>query len=149
VSSLAIITTFQEKKREKRLQYEKRLLRELSLKELQEDMKRYFSTYVHPSYVYYMVIEDGCIDVAIEAYLLGASYSRFGYFGESVKEARNRCYQSEKGYIDYLFDFMHTWLTSSNSFHEESLYFTCEQYVQYWWEKGFQEGLKKFRLRMH
>jgi hypothetical protein len=149
VRSLSVVTTFQEKKRQKRLQYEKKLLRELSLKLLQEHVKEQFSPYVHPTYVYYLAIEDGCIDVAIESYLLGASFSRFGYFGETVNEVKDRSYQEMSGYIDYLYDFINTWLGKTRDMSTEDLYFTCEGYINYWWEKGFLEGLKKIRLRLH
>ena len=30
-------------------------------------------------------IEEACYDVAIEAFLLGAKMSRFGYYGEDVE----------------------------------------------------------------
>ena len=30
-------------------------------------------------------IEEACYDVAIEAYLLGANMSRFGFYGEEAK----------------------------------------------------------------
>ncbi|WP_233144161.1 DUF2521 family protein [Lottiidibacillus patelloidae] len=147
--SLSVVTTFQERKRQKRLQYEKKLLRELSLKVLQEHVKEQFNPYVHPTYVYYLAIEDGCIDVAIESYLLGASFSRFGHFGESVNEVKERSYQEMSGYIDYLYDFINTWLGKTRDMSTEDLYFTCESYINYWWEKGFLEGLKKIRLRLH
>jgi hypothetical protein len=146
---VSIITTFQERKREKRLKYEKTLLRELSLQSLQDFVKQQFSSYVKPTYVYYLAIEDGCVDVAIEAYLLGASFSRFGYFGETHQEVKDRCYGELNGYTDYLYDFMNTWLGKTRDMSTEDLYFSCEYYINYWWEKGFDEGLKKFRLRLH
>jgi hypothetical protein len=149
VSRLTIITTFQEKKRVKRLQFEKKLLRELSLQQLQEGVKQNFQEYVHPTYVYYLAIEDGCVDIAIESYLLGASYSRFGYFGETTHEVKNRSYKEISGYVDYLYDFINTWLGRTSDMSTEGLYLSCDYYINHWWEIGFTEGLKKFRLRLH
>ncbi|UTW70800.1 DUF2521 family protein [Anaerobacillus sp. HL2] len=35
--------------------------------------------------------EDACVDFAIDAYLLGAEFSRFGYYGENELSVRRRC----------------------------------------------------------
>jgi hypothetical protein len=149
VTTLTVITVFQERKREKRIQYEKKMLRELSIQKLQTEVKNYFSPFLPPTHIYYAVIEDGCIDFAIETYLLGASFSRFGYYGEPVSTVRKRCKREEKSCTDLLYEFIRTWIDLNDDMMEGSLFLSCEQYIQYWWDLGYQEGLKKFRLKMH
>lgn len=50
-------------------------------------------------------VEEACYDVALEAYLLGAKFSKFGYYGEDIDEVKKRCYKEEKHLIDTLFNF--------------------------------------------
>ena len=74
-----VITSFKEKKREKQILYERRMLRDLSLEKLKTKVIEHFSPFYYMYRVFPSVIEEGCIDIAIEAYVLGANYSRFGY----------------------------------------------------------------------
>jgi hypothetical protein len=145
-----VITTFKEKKREKQIKYERRMLRELTLEGLKGNVRDLFGDYFKEGTVFSAPIEEGCLDIAIEAYLLGARYSRFGYYGESVDEVRARCYHDEKYLIDTLFEFLGYWgQIGDHGFINESLYYTCEQYVSNWWFEGFYKGEKRYRLRLH
>jgi hypothetical protein len=74
-----VITSFKEKKREKEIKYERKMLRELSLNTLRAKVQQYFFPFYKGGRMFPSAIEEGCIDMAIEAYLLGASYSRLGY----------------------------------------------------------------------
>ncbi len=139
-----LIVTLQERQREKQIKYERRMLRELSLENVKGRFKQYFGE------GYIDVVEDGCIDVAIEAYLLGANYSKFGYYGESQDDARVRCFQEEKHLIDTLFNFILYWgdVGWSNSY-QEGLYHCCEGYIDAWWKDGFTTGEKRYKMRLH
>ncbi|WP_152966821.1 DUF2521 family protein, partial [Sporosarcina globispora] len=89
---MTVITTFNEKKREKQIKYEKSVLREISIKALKEKVQQFFGSSRFVSGLLMNTgIEEACYDVAIEAYLLGANYSRFGHFGESMDQIRKRC----------------------------------------------------------
>ena len=103
VRYMQLIVNLQERQRQKQIKYERKMLRELSL----ENMKGRFQQYFGEDHI--EIVEDGCIDVAIEAYLLRANYSKFGYYGESQDDARVRCFQEEKQLIDTLFNFILYW----------------------------------------
>jgi hypothetical protein len=144
-----VITSFKEKKQEKQILYERKMLRELSFEKLKTKAIKHFSPF-YPMYrAFPSVIEEGCIDIAIEAYLLGANYSRFGYYGEPAESVRRRCAQEEKYFIDTLFDFLCFWGNIDDGLANESLYYACEHYVVYWWTEGFERGKKRRRLKLH
>ncbi|WP_141434148.1 DUF2521 family protein [Bacillus sp. 03113] len=144
-----VITTFQEKKKEKQIKYERSVLREISTNRLKERVQLYFgSSRLTSGLFIYSGIEEACYDVAIEAYLLGANFSRFGYFGEELSSVKNRCNQEQKHLIDTLFHFLLYW-GSEEEMHDESLAYLCEEYVNSWWMEGFQKGERRYKLRLH
>ncbi|MFB5284613.1 MULTISPECIES: DUF2521 family protein [Peribacillus] len=139
-----VIMDLQERQREKQIKYERRILRELSL----EQVKTRFVQYFDKGYI--DVVEEGCLDIAIEAFLLGAHYSKFGYYGESEEEVRARCFQEKKHLVDTLFHFIRYWgKIGSNENFEEGLYYRCEGYVEAWWKDGFKTGEKRHKMKLH
>ncbi len=143
-----VITTFKEKKREKQINYERKMLREISLEKLKESINHNFGTYLRIKTPFVKAIEEGCMDIAIEAYLLGARYSKFGYYGESIESVKTRSYYDEKYLVDTIFEFITYW-TNAEDRVSESLYYTCEHYVDQWWQEGFSKGEKRYRLKLH
>ncbi|MBP2243321.1 hypothetical protein J2Z40_003937 [Cytobacillus eiseniae] len=145
-----VITTFTEKKREKQIKYEKSVLKEISVKTLKERVKHYFgSSRFLSGLLMNSGIEEACYDVAIEAYLLGANYSRFGLYGEKAEDVRSRCYDEERHLTDTLYNFLLYWGHGEEGIMSESLYYLCEQYVVSWWMEGFQKGQIRHKLRLH
>lgn len=117
---------------------------------LKDRVKQYFGhTDFFRSGVYHQGIEEACYDVAIEAYLLGAHFSRFGYYGESAEEVRNRCKKEEKHLMDTLYNFLLYLGKGFEAVYSESLYYTCEQYVLSWWLEGFETGKRRHKLKLH
>ena len=87
------------------------------------------------------MVEDGCIDFAIEAYLLGAKYSRFGYLGESMESANKRCQVEEKQLIDELYDFLLTWgKEDEKGISFDEVYFACEYLSSHCGRRDLQKG---------
>lgn len=147
---MSVITTFIEKQQEKQILFERKILKELSLKQLSENVTPFFSPFFYSNRPFTHSVEDGCIDIAIEAYLLGGSMSRFGYYGEEEQRVRNRCSKEEKFLIDNLYEFLHYWgAARDNSIEMESLYIACEHFVYEWWRTGFDKGEKRYKLRLH
>lgn len=145
-----VITTFKEKRREKQVKYERSMLKDLSLNMLRERVKQYFgSSRMVASFIMNAGIEEACYDVALEAYLLGAKFSKFGLYGENIEDIKKRCYYEEKHLIDTLYNFLLYWGTSEEGTLSESLYYMCEQYVQIWWREGFDKGERRRKLRLH
>ena len=145
-----VILTFREKKREKQLKYERRVLKEITPKLLKEKFQTFMSTQHQLGITFSQILEEGCYDVAIEAYLLGANYSKFGYYGESAEDAKARCYNEEKHLIDTMYNFILYWGKVSNfDLYSDSLLYQCERYVDSWWREGFAKGEKRYKLRLH
>jgi len=139
-----------EKKREKQIKYEKSVLREISVKTLKERVQQYFgSSRFAQSIVMHTGIEEACYDVAIEAFLLGANMSRFGYYGEEANDVKIRCKDEEKHLIDTLYNFLLYWGSGQEGILDESLYYQCEQYVNSWWSDGFYKGERRIKLKLH
>lgn len=148
--TVSVITTFKVKQREKQIKYERSVLRDLSINTLKERVKQYFgSSRIVSSLIMNSGIEEACYDVALEAYLLGAKLSKFGYYGEGIEAVRKRCYYEEKHLIDTLYNFLLYWGSSEEGVLSESLYYMCEQYVHVWWRDGFDKGIRRHKLRLH
>ncbi|MBM7694832.1 hypothetical protein JOC77_004311 [Peribacillus deserti] len=145
-----VITTLKEKQREKQVKYERKVLRELSIDQLKKRVQQQFGHNRLFQLSFSQVLEEGCYDVAIEAYLLGAHFSKFGYYGEDASSVKNRCQAEEKHLIDTLFNFVLYWgKAEQQDYISESLYYECEQYVDSWWKDGFQKGQKMYKMRLH
>ncbi len=145
-----VITSFAEKKRMKQMNYEKSVLREVSLKVLKERVKQFFGSFrFTQSLIMNHGIEEACYDVAIESFLLGARLSRFGLYGEEAEQVKLRCQDEEKHLVDTLYNFMLYWGNGDEGVMSESLYYLCEQYINSWWMDGFYKGEKRIKLRLH
>lgn len=145
-----VITTFNEKRREKQIKYERSVLKDLSINELKKRVQDYFGSTRLSSTLYQNPgIQEACYDVALEAYLLGAHFSKFGSKGEKAEQALGRCEHEETHLIDTLFNFLLYWGGGDEGFYSESLYFNCEQYVRTWWHDGFEKGMRRQKLRLH
>lgn len=145
-----VITTFKEKRREKQIKYERSLLRDLSIHMLRERVKQYFgSSRLASSFIMNSGIEEACYDVALEAFLLGAKFSKFAFYGEGIEDVKKRCYFEEKHLIDTLYNFLLYWGNNEEGSLSESLYYMVEQYIQVWWREGFNKGERRHKLRLH
>ncbi|MHC0039171.1 YbaK family protein [Pseudoneobacillus sp. C159] len=145
-----VITTLKDKRREKQIKYERTILRDLSINMLKARVQRFFgSTNLSQNILMRNGVEEACYDVAIEAYLLGAKFSKFGYYGESIDQIRNRCAIEEKHFADTLYNFLLYWGSLDEGRYSESLYYLCEQYVGEWWMEGFKKGERRYKLRLH
>lgn len=142
------IISLKQKRHQKELKYERKMLKELSLPEIKGRIDDCFGNFAEKGNKVF--IEDGCIDYAIEAFLLGAKYSRFGYYGESMQSANRRCRLEEKVLIDDLYDYFLNWVKMNKkdiSFDE--IYFGCEHFIQSWWKQGYLKGEKRYKLRLN
>lgn len=145
-----VITSLKDKRREKQIKYERSVLKDLSIKMLKERVQQYFgSTRIASSFIMNTGIEEACYDVALEAYLLGAKFSKFGYHGENLEEVRTRCFKEEKHLIDTLYNFLLYWGIGDEGAMSESLYYLSEQYVHVWWREGYEKGQMRHKLRLH
>lgn len=145
---MTVITTFVEKQREKRWKFERKVLKELSLKELRNHVREHFTPLFSFEHITYPYIMDPCIDTAIDAYLVGAEYSRFGYYGEEKIVVYERCYDELHEMVHYLYGLLEPWYRYGEV-SLDSLSVAVSAFIEYWWERGFLEGQKRYRLRLH
>jgi Protein of unknown function (DUF2521) len=142
------VISLKQKRHQKELIYEKKMLRELSLTEIKGRFEDCFGRFSEKGKK--EIIEDGCIDFAIEAFLLGAKYSRFGYYGESMETANRRCWSEEKRLIDDLFDYFINWgKVNVKDISFDEIFLVCEYYIQSWWKQGYVKGEKRYKMRLH
>jgi hypothetical protein len=145
-----VITTLKDKRRDKQIKYERTVLKDLSINMLKGRVQRFFgTTKFSQGLMLQSGIEEACYDVAIEAYLLGAKFSRFGHYGESMESIRQRCWTEEKHFADTLYNFLLYLGSLDEGRYNESLYYLCEQYVGEWWVEGFKKGERRYKLRLH
>ncbi len=145
---MTVITTFSEKQREKKWKFERKVLRELSLTQLRNHVKAHFDGLFPFDFLSHPFLMDPCIDMAIDAYLLGAEYSRLGYYGEQIETVRSKCAEDIQEMNLELLDILDTWVGPTR-YDQRSLFKRIETFVEYWWNKGFIEGKKRYQLRLH
>ncbi|MGG1689352.1 DUF2521 family protein [Heyndrickxia ginsengihumi] len=137
------------KRRERQIKYERKLLRELPVQALKKSIQSHFNfirlnggAWIQRS------AEEGCGDLAIEFFLLGGHYSRFGFYGETIEQTKKRCAKELKELTDTLYNDWQLWTDETGTM-QESLYYTCEQFIDYWWTEGFKKAEKRRKLRLH
>ncbi|MFC0190535.1 DUF2521 family protein [Fictibacillus aquaticus] len=143
-----VFTNFREKQKYKKEQFERKVLRDLSLTAIKKEIQRIFQPFFQYSLLYQQDLEDACIDMAIDAYLLGAAYSRLAYHGETLQSIKARSAQKEKNITDSLFEYWQFWCWGTEMM-MESLHMCCEAYVQVWWMEGYRNGEKRYRMKLH
>ena len=146
--ALNVVTNFYERKQKKQLQFERGMLKELNLSKIEKDVRKQFSPFFYSSLLFQEDMEEVCVDMAIEAYLSGGSYSKFRYYGETAYEVRARSSHDRRLLALTLYDDWIFWLNGAERL-AESLYGTCETFVDQWWREGLNKGEKRLRLRLH
>ncbi|PLS15576.1 DUF2521 domain-containing protein [Bacillus sp. M6-12] len=145
-----VITTLKEKRKEKQIKYERTVLKDISIGNMKKRVQEFFAEDRTLGVAFSQVLEEGCFDVAVEAYLLGAHFSKFGYYGEPIEAVKYRCLSQEKHLIDTLFNFILYWgKVGENDLYNESLYYRCEGFVETWWKEGYENGQRRYKMRLH
>ncbi|MFC0559036.1 YbaK family protein [Halalkalibacter alkalisediminis] len=142
------VTVLSDKRREKQWKFERSVLKNLSLKDLKADVEQHFKPVVPFHFLSHPFLLDPCMDMAIDAFLLGAEYGKFGYLGESEKQVKERCDDDLTEISHCIFNLLQGWLLDSD-YLLDSLQIATEAFVEQWWAKGFREGEKRYRLRLH
>lgn len=146
---MSVITSFEERKRKKQLTNERKVLSELSINELKKSVLLHFYAARLAADLLDEGIEEACLDVAIEAYLLGADFGRFIAIGETMEMTRKRCHEEITHFTETLY---HFWLYldyDRSTLEDESIYLVCEKFVQYWWKEGYLKAERRYKLRLH
>ncbi|MBS4197959.1 DUF2521 family protein [Lederbergia citri] len=144
-----VMTNFEERKREKQLTIERKLLRDLSIEELKKSLIIHFNALRIGVGPLDEGVEEACFDVAIEAYLNGGEFSRFTIHGETMEMAKKRCHQDITHFIDTLYYFWLYWDYGKKMISDEDIFLACEHFVYYWWVNGYRKGERRYKLRLH
>lgn len=142
-----VITTFEDRRQKKQWNFERQVLRKLSLSTIRGYIHTHFPSVFEHQKTGGSFVEDACVDFAIDAYLLGAEFSRFGYFGESEVSVRRRCKEEYGEHVNHLYHQLSGYLFKNDQ--DDNFFNLCEGFILYWWEKGFHEGEKRYRMKLH
>ncbi|MDG5788078.1 DUF2521 family protein [Evansella sp. AB-P1] len=143
-----VVTDLGERRRKKQWKFERSMLRALSIEDMRKDVhERFFQNLVGQS-VGKLYLIDYCLDIGIDAYLLGSEYGRFGYYGETEEQVQERCKEELNTYIRQTTSQFSSWF-SLDSKEEEQQWHRSAGFIKKWWTLGFKEGEKKYRLRLH
>lgn len=142
-----IVTTLSERRRMKRWEFERGVLQSITLEELKHCAEAIFHNIVPFYFKTHPFLLDPCLDMGIDAYLIGAEYSRFGYLGESEERVYRRC-EDELTELTYsLYTLLQGWI-EEDTFVVESLHVASITFINTWWRKGFNEGKRRHRLKL-
>lgn len=137
-------------RRERQLKYERDMLKEFSLDRLKTKYKLFAKNLEELQYHAVFPIEEYCYDIAVEAYILGAHYSRFYKYGESTEQVQNRCIEELSLFSDQLLIYLIDWMDQDTiTVEQETLYILCEAYIAEWWMEGYMTGQRRYKMRLH
>lgn len=143
-----VVTDLSERRRKKQWDFERSMLRALSIEAMRKDInERFFKSGIEES-AGKMYVQDFCIDIGIDAYLLGSEFGKFGYDGETAEEAQARCNEGLNTYIEQTASQFFSWFTLTDAEQEQN-WLDSKEFILNWWKLGFKEGEKKYRLRLH
>jgi len=145
---MGVVMNFHEKYRHKKLDFERKALQDLSFQKIENVINETFEPYLKPMAAYLQTVTEMCVDYGIEAFLLGSSYGRFGFYGEAIEGVYQRSEKPFKMLLDDFYDFWLFWYTI-DTMQNEDIYRACEAYLYYWWKEGFETALKRYRMRLH
>lgn len=146
---MTVFKNLKEKRREKQKKYERSVLRDIHIKDIRKSARNIFIQFSFTLYETFEEIECMMVDYAIEFYLYGASFGKWGYYGEDFLQIKQRMKGKEKFFANEFFIVLYEKLRNPIDLLErERLYICVEQFVEIWMQKGFQNGTRKYKLRL-
>ncbi|MCY9374170.1 YbaK family protein [Bacillus spizizenii] len=146
---MAEVLSFMDVKRQKDFELEKNLLKELSLRQIIQSVKDCLEPLFPFLHDERDIITEGCIDFAIEAYLLGGRFGIFGYYGESMQSISARSAREEEELRMEFFDYLYNWTHEQYAaFDKNTVYEAARKFIKDWWTEGFVQREKQCKLRM-
>lgn len=119
---MAEVLSFMDVKRQKDFELEKNLLKELSLRQIIQSVKDCLEPLFPFLHDERDIITEGCIDFAIEAYLLGGRFGIFGYYGESMQSISARSAREEEELRMEFFDYLYNWIHEQYATFDKTLF---------------------------
>ncbi|KAF1677196.1 DUF2521 family protein [Bacillus mexicanus] len=146
---MAEVLSFMDVKRQKDFELEKNLLKELSLRQIIQSVKNCLEPLFPFLHDERDIISEGCIDFAIEAYLLGGRFGVFVYYGESMQSISARSAREEEELRLEFFDYLYNWIHEQYAtFDKKTVYEAACKFIKDWWTAGVVQREKQCKLRM-
>ncbi|MFT8872693.1 MAG: DUF2521 family protein [Sporolactobacillus sp.] len=143
---MSVVIDFQAKKSSKQMIFEKRALRDISVKKIELSIDDHFSDLLLAVYPDSSVAKDMAAEYALEAYLCGAAAAPNGLHGDNKAAVRHRCERMLERCCDDFYSFWRFWLYDFAV--SDTLEQTCRHYLDNWWEEGYDNVLKRLKLRL-
>lgn len=140
------IKNIHDRQQQKEATFERNVLQELRLETVEQESDTFLQPFLSESLRRHPGITEMAIDIGIDAFLLGARFSKFGYHGEKITDVKKRCAAQEKELMDMLFTYYETLLSYTSAI--DSLYLACDLYIDRWWQEGYTVGKRRYLLRM-
>ncbi|MBB6451496.1 hypothetical protein HNR44_003507 [Geomicrobium halophilum] len=135
------VVSFQEHKRLKDWEVEKKLLHTLSMEDMVYASEKYLVPVCDSFQFRHSFLEEICMDVAIETFLTAAKK------GMSSAEPSSMDEDHLKQRTNELEIFINDWIQEEN-LDRNKIASGAEAYVQHWWQTGFKTGKNRARLRL-
>ncbi|WLR42018.1 DUF2521 family protein [Bacillus carboniphilus] len=143
-----VIINFNDKRLEHEGYIERKILKFISIHTLHKNISLSFAMFFHNNCIDSSIVQDGCVESGIDAFVLGVKCSRLSLFEDPVDVMEKRSKRDVVNLINSLHHFLLTWgLAKEIEGIEESLLFACQEYIQNAWLYGFDLGRKKRKLR--
>lgn len=139
------VVSISDKRREKKWDFERKMLRKIDIRKMETNIQDWIKPIMPFHLQAYPFLIDQCMDVVIDAFLLGTEFGKFGFRGESVNHSKGRCHEP-LGQLSH--DLATTLSTWGNKGVEESMVLATDMLVGSWWEKGFNESFKAHKMRL-
>ncbi|SDJ08141.1 DUF2521 family protein [Natribacillus halophilus] len=141
------VVSFQEQKRLKDWEVEKKLLHTLSMEDMVYASEKYLIPACGSFQFRHSFLEEICMDVAIEAFITaakrGLSVARTGkdkaINDDDEAQIRQRAHELEM--------FMSDWIQEEHIDHRK-IANGADAYVRHWWQVGFATGKNRVQLRI-
>ncbi len=144
---MGIVMDFQERQRHKQMDFERRVLQDLSLEKIEASIRQRFNDYLAQVPSSAQTARDMCAEYALEAFLLGSSMGRFGFYGEDTENVFQRSMLPFEALHGDFFDFWLFWSASDPAAATE-LEEACDRYLYTWWQEGFEASLRRWRMKL-
>lgn len=146
---MGIYINLKEKRREKQRKYELSVLRDIHIRDIRQSVRKDLIQKVSIHSYDYEKIEQILIDYIVEIYLYGASFGRWGYYGEDFIQIKSRMKGKEKFITEELYQAICQKIHFQDEKYQRNiLYIHTQNFVEIWLKKGFKNGMKKYKLKI-
>ncbi|MGL4523471.1 MAG: DUF2521 family protein [Bacilli bacterium] len=140
------VVDINEKRREVQLRFERTMLKEIRFIDLKKDALEMLKQWdaiggIEENQMFKLILERG-----VEAFLVGAQVSKFGTRGESKERCHDRVWIERLLLKNEIIVMIETLL--GNEHLPSKMLAAVEQFVDLWVSTGYEQGYRKYKLKM-